>query len=115
MLYLSIETEAVDSNKSNSLRFLDRILSFFIPVSNPDFEDKIFLVSNWLLEFDNENTIPNREIGLDSEGEVILKMPYKDNYGYWVDNNLTYNDFKKLYRCEIIDKEIFYKKWNKEL
>lgn len=27
--------------------------------------------------------------------QVILKMPFKNNYGYWIDNNLVLNDFRK--------------------
>lgn len=110
MLYLRIKTDIIDFTEKRKRNFFDKILSFFIPIANPDFEDKIFLASNWLLEFDKENDIPNREIGLNSEGKVILKMPYKNNYGYWIDNNLTYNDFKKDFEYEIIEKEKFEKK-----
>lgn len=42
-----------------------------------------------------------------------MKMPFKKNYGYWVDNNLTYNDFKESFDWKIIDKEIFEKNWSK--
>ncbi|WP_417361533.1 hypothetical protein [Galbibacter sp.] len=112
-MYLNIKTDIVDSKENRKGKILDKILSFFIPIANPDFEDKIFLVSNWLLEFDNESAIPNREIGLNSESEVILKMPYKKNYGYWIDNSLTYNDFKKKFDYEVIDKEVFEKNWVK--
>ncbi len=111
MLYLNIETDVVQFTESKNTKIINKILSFFIPIANPDFDDKIFFISNWFLEFDNENSIPNREIGLNSEGEVILKMPYKENCGYWVDNNLTYNDFKETFKYKIIDEEIFQKKW----
>ena len=55
--------------------------------------------------------IPEREIGLDKEGRVILKMPYKDNYGYWTDNNLLLNDFKEHFVVSEIRKDSFEKSW----
>ena len=38
-------------------------------------------------------------------------MPYNDNYGYWTDNNLLLNDFKKHFVVTEISKEIFEKSW----
>lgn len=87
------------------------ILTTIIPKANPDFEDKIDEVEYWLVECDNETGIPEREIGLDKEGRVILKMPFKDNYGYWTDNNLLLNDFKEHFMASEVSKEIFEWKW----
>lgn len=113
MLYLSIKTDKISSKKSGTKNIFEKILSFLIPKANPDFEDSINLVSVWMLEFDNESAIPNREVGLNTESEVILKMPFKKNYGYWIDNNLTYNEFKEDFNGEVIDKETFEKNWSK--
>jgi hypothetical protein len=72
--------------------WLVRILTKILPPANPDFEDKIFEVRHWLLELDSETGIPVREIGLDKEGQVIVKMPFKKNYGYWTDSNISFDE-----------------------
>lgn len=113
MLYLKIKAKKLITEKKEKKNFLERVLSFVIPRANPDFENKIQKVSNWLLEFDDERSTPNREVGLDYANEVILKMPYKKNYGYWTDNNLIYRDFVEIFYCEIIDKKIFEQNWAK--
>ena len=86
------------------------ILTKFIPKGMPDFENKIDEVKYWLVECDNEG-VPAREIGLDKERQVILKMPFKDNYGYWTDNNLILDDFKEHFIVSEISKEAFEQMW----
>ena len=88
------------------------IMKFIFPKANPDFDDKIDAVFIWMLEFEDEEDFPNREIGIDSNNNIILKMPFKKNYGYWTDNNLKYNDFVNSFNAEIIDKSEFETKWN---
>jgi len=97
--------------KSSLKKALVGIMTKIIPKANPDFDDKIDEVQYWLVECDNETGIPQREIGLDKEGQVILKMPYKANYGYWTDNNLSLNDFKEHFETFEISKEVFEWKW----
>jgi hypothetical protein len=46
-------------------------------MANPDFDDIIQHVKYWLIECNTETGIPDREIGLDKDNLVILKMPYK--------------------------------------
>lgn len=89
-----------------------RILSIFIPKANPDYDDEIGKVTSWLIELETETGVPQREIGLNNLGEPILKMPYKDNYGYWTDNNLLLNDFKNHFQVKEIDQATFEIKWN---
>ncbi|HMC01613.1 MAG TPA: hypothetical protein VKN14_11315 [Flavobacteriaceae bacterium] len=88
------------------------VLSTIIPKANPDFDDKIDFVKNWLVELDIDTGIPEREIGLDKNGQVILKMPFENNYGYWTDNNLLLEDFKKLFFTSEISNVDFEKYWN---
>lgn len=97
--------------KSSLKKALIGILTKIIPKANPDFEDKIDEVHYWLVECDNESGIPQREIGLDKEGRVILKMPFKANHGYWTDNNLLLNDFEELFVVSKISKDSFEKSW----
>ena len=88
------------------------ILTGIIPKANPDFDSKIDLVDNWLVEFDFETVIPDREIGLNKNGQVILKLPFKNNYGYWTDNNLMLNDFNKHFKTSEISNSDFEKYWD---
>lgn len=88
------------------------VLATIIPKANPDFEKEIDNVKSWLVELETETGIPLREIGLDDGGKTIMKMPYKDNYGYWTDNNLLLNDFKKHFQAREIEKANFDTKWD---
>ncbi len=97
--------------KSSLKKALVGILTTIIPKANPAFDDKIDEVQYWLVECNNETGIPEREIGLDKEGRVILKMPFKDNYGYWTDNNLLLNDFKEHFVVSEISKDSFEQSW----
>ncbi|SDM00114.1 hypothetical protein SAMN05421813_104200 [Daejeonella rubra] len=38
-------------------------------------------------------------------------MPFKYNYGYWIDNNLVLDDFRKQFAAIEISKENFEEKW----
>jgi hypothetical protein len=86
-------------------------LTKIIPKANPDFDAKMDEIQYWLVECDNETGIPEREIGLDKERRVILKMPYKNNYGYWTDNNLLLKDFKEHFVVSEISQESFEQSW----
>jgi hypothetical protein len=88
------------------------ILSTIIPKANPDFENKIDLVETWIVELDNETEIPEREIGMDKNGRIIMKMPFKNNYGYWTDNNLLLTDFKNNFETSEISRNSFENYWS---
>jgi hypothetical protein len=40
-----------------------------------------------------------------------MKMPLKDNYGYWSDNNLLLDNFKEHFKVSEITKEAFEQQW----
>ncbi|WP_143269388.1 hypothetical protein [Mangrovitalea sediminis] len=67
-------------------------MCFFVPKANPGYEDRLHLVSEWVVEFD-KNGLPGREIGLDQHGGVVLAGPNQEDYGFWLDTNMTYQDF----------------------
>lgn len=110
--YLKIELgESIESEKSNLLRtLLGKFLSTIIPKANPDFENEIDKINTWLIEFD-AGGIPEREIGLDKDGKVVMIMPWKDNYGYWTDNNLNLTDFMNGFKYSEIENEYFEHRW----
>lgn len=96
------------------MRLVLSILKLILPKANPDFDDRINSVAYWLLEFEDEHSTPQREIGLNCDNDAIMKMPYKENYGYWVDNSLTPDDFRKSFETVEITKEYFDDKWKIE-
>lgn len=107
---------ATKAKTENSLKrsiknFTTNILTKVLPVANRDFENKIDNVEYWLLECDKLNGIPQREIGLDKQGRVIMKMPFDDNCGYWTDNNLLLDDFKEQFKAFDITKDAFEQQW----
>ena len=113
--YIQFEAPRSDnhpSKKSWLRKAFVNILTKILPKANPDFDDIIDEVKWWLVEFETETGIPQREIGLDIEGKIIMKMPYKKNYGYWTDNNLLLDNFKEYFAIEEIDKASFEAVWN---
>ena len=104
--------KAVDVKESFSANIITRFISLFLPKANPDFSSRIDDVAQWLLEFVEDLPTPNREIGLDVNGKVILKMPFRKNYGYWTDNNLTLSEFRERFKVADISQENFEMLWN---
>jgi len=85
---------------------------FFIPQANPDFDNRIYDVAEWQLEIDPSNSLPNREIGKDVTGKIILIMPWRENYGYWTDNSITIDYFVDHFKAIGIDKSEFDNNWD---
>ncbi len=71
-----------------------KILTMLIPKANPDFEHLLNQVDFWKIEFDKIENLIWREIGFDKDGVSIVAMPLGKNYGYWVDNHLTLDDYR---------------------
>ncbi len=115
MIYLKIKMDYTNSKTKNQKSIIERLIGLFIPKANPDLEDKVDKIRYWLLEFENEETIPNREIGISKTNEILIKMPSINNYGYWTDNSLNCKDFKNSFGFEFISKEFFEKQWSFDL
>ncbi|MCU7845917.1 MAG: hypothetical protein KZQ93_18950 [Candidatus Thiodiazotropha sp. (ex Monitilora ramsayi)] len=81
-----------DEEKSLSERVLETVL-FFVPKANPGYENKMHLVKEWMVEFDEENK-PFREIALDNKGHPVFSGPSEESYGFWLDTDMTYPDFE---------------------
>ena len=93
-------------------KIIIKILSTFIPVANPDFKEIFDNVAEWLVEINSDNKRPEREIGLDKDGQTILIMPWRANYGFWLDTNITLDHFRVNFKAIDIDKINFETKWN---
>lgn len=104
--------QCAEKNKKETLlgRILHSAAMFF--AANPDFEDKIEHVTQWFVEYDDVTyNVAVREIGLDSKGEIIVKMPDEINYGFWGDTNCRIEDFRKFGITMITEQE-FNSLWN---
>ena len=117
-VYIKFEVPHEESEIKNEnvfIRFLKMIVFFvltkFIPVANPDFEGLFDEVNFWLVECDKISGIPQREIGLDSKGQVIMKMPFKNNYGNYTDSNALLSDFHRDFQVSEISKDSFECYW----
>ena len=84
-----------------------RALLFFIPRANPDYEPKLHVVREWLVEFDQDDR-PDREVGLDATGSPVIAGPNPRNCGFWLDTNMLFKDFAG----EPITKEQFEARWS---
>lgn len=93
-------------------RIIQTLLISFIPVGNPNFEKKIEEVKQWLIEFKDGDQYPDREIGLDNLQQPVMIMPWRRNYGYWIENNLLSNDFRSRFNTVEITRDEFEKHWN---
>lgn len=60
-----------------------------------------------------ENDYTNREVGLDKNGEVIVKAPYKKSLGFWVDEDLTLKDYSDSFEIHYVNKSEFERLWTK--
>jgi len=87
-----------------------KILTAIIPKANPDFDDLIGEVDFWKIEYDLTEKTTWREIGFDKNGNSIVAMPFRENYGFWTDNNLTLKDYENFEPKEI-NAEEFDKDW----
>lgn len=98
--------------KNNRKAKIFKTILFFIPKANPEYDEIICDVAEWQLEIDPTDNLPTREIGKDINGKIILIMPWRDNYGYWTDNNITIDYFKDHFKATNIDKSEFEMNWD---
>ena len=120
MKYLEFRLTNKNKNYENKNLFkkmlfdlLEFLLEQIIPISNPIQSKLIDKVEYWMIEFEVLSGNPIREIGLDINKNVIVKFPFKNDYGYWLDNNLTLNDFIDTFETKEIKQIDFEENWIK--
>ena len=120
MKYLEFRLTNKNKNYENKNLFkkmlfdlLEFLLEKIIPISNPIQSKLIDKVEYWMIEFEILSGNPIREIGLDITKNVIVKFPFKNDYGYWLDNNLTLNDFIAKFETKEIKQTDFEENWMK--
>lgn len=117
MIYFKFNCKPFSQDNVDKLArrsFLGRFFSklFHRLEANPDFEEAIDFVAEWLIEYDDvEFHQAVREIGFDTNKNLIVKLPDERNYGYWSDLDCDMNFFKK-FNYQLITKEAFDFLWN---
>lgn len=104
--YLRTKMGTGFNKRASWIERLTRLLLPLIPRSNPGYKADLHWVSEWLVEFD-EDGLPGREMGLDEQGQVVVAGPSNQNYGFWLDTNMTLSDFEG----EPVDAELFESLW----
>ena len=93
MLYFKLEYQYSIVQKATFWeKIIDRLLSHFVPMTNPTLEENLDYVKEWYLEYDDVEEYTNREVGVAENGLVVFKAPFEENWGYWCDNDMTMDD-----------------------
>ena len=117
-IYLQFKANKANTSEAEPKNWLGRaienslykILTSIIPKANPYFNGKIKDVYEWIIEVE-EDEMPTREIGINKEGSVIMIMPWRENCGYWTDNNLIAEDFIESFECTTVNQNEFENLW----
>ena len=116
MVYFKFANRMKKNKHDEEFSYIGRIIQFFlrtfIPKANPDFDCLYKYGNTWYIEYDIGEQYAYREVGLDKYDKVIVKAPYKNNYGFWTDNNLTIDEFVTHFSIEYISKDDFEYIWN---
>lgn len=114
MTYIRFDFEESKPKENNSVweTMLSSLLEKVLPKANPTLESCIGKVHTWYVEYDTSGNFVNREIGVDNGGSVIFKAPSEDNLGYWCDNALTLEDFKRFHPI-CVSAYVFNELWQK--
>ena len=114
MLYFKFVREKKDVYKEGKIvGAISEILRIILPQSNPTLEENIDYVRTWYIEYDESQYSTLRELGLDERDFLVFKAPYKHNLGFWVDEELTLDDYRKFNLTEISAEE-FEELWKRE-
>jgi hypothetical protein len=110
--YVKFEDLGFGKDWTTKQKVIIKVLSAFLPLANPDFEGQFVNVKEWYLEFVSEFSTPNREIGLDKLGNIIVVGPYGRNMGFWTDSIMKLEDLKKIAQVQFITQQDFDDLWN---
>jgi hypothetical protein len=58
-------------------------------MSNSDFDNSYAEVRKWWVEVDESGT-PQRELGFNAQGKVIVAGPLGNNFGFWTDSTMKF-------------------------
>ncbi|MEM1043267.1 MAG: hypothetical protein AAGI91_11640 [Bacteroidota bacterium] len=73
-------------------RLVERFLARLLPAGSPDFSARDYeRVQRWWIELDPKHHRPEREIGLDDQGQPVVVGPLGDNLGFWTDSDMQFD------------------------
>jgi hypothetical protein len=98
--------------KTRRIQKILQALLFFIPNGNPDYGPLMDDVTQWLVEFDPNDNVATREIGIDKNGRTLFITPWRKNVGLWTDEEIPFEYFKSEFKAVGIDKTVFEKRWD---
>lgn len=105
--------------KEGKSSFIERVVCFLLyhilPKVNPDFDNRYKDVITWYIEYDDAICCPRREVGVDLNNTAIVMAPYNKNYGYWLDANMTIEDYTNQFNIVYISKKDFEEIWDKSM
>ena len=103
MYYVSYQ-EPSDSVPESEFwpRWIENVLVRIVPLACPDFHEKYDEVRFWWLEL-NEDEIPQRELGFNAQGEVIVAAPIGQNYGVWTDSGAQCVGFDSIEEKQFLE------------
>ncbi|AWA29435.1 hypothetical protein HYN48_04665 [Flavobacterium magnum] len=87
--------------------FIGKFLELTIPKSKKDFIEKLDIVFEWYIEYNDVEDYIEREMGLDENRSVILKMPNDKNYGFWIDTHLDLAYYFNHFDAKLISENEF--------
>jgi hypothetical protein len=68
---------------------VERLLRAIVPAANPDFDRCYGDVSKWWIEL-NPAGEPQRELGFNPRGEVVVAAPMGRDFGFFTDSNAVF-------------------------
>ncbi len=108
-IIISFPLKTSSEGKSGRIaNLVSSVLSRIVPVRNPDLEHLYNQVATWHVETDVFTGKPLREIGLNSDGRVVVISPWRNNYGFILDSPVTFN----FAEYEHVSAEQFEHEWN---
>jgi len=118
MIYFKFNNTAKGLSRSNhrriSWQFMHRFFEWILPKANPDFDGLFDKVKTWYIEYDEITQFAIREVGVDDDNNVIVKAPWKNNLGFWLDESLKYEDYILFNITQVTSVE-FESLWKEEL
>lgn len=83
-------TEATDFAPPDAKERLVRMVLWFVPRANPDYETLFAHVRKWHVEVDDSGRV-QREIAVADDGRPLFAAPDDRNLGFWPDSDKTFS------------------------
>jgi len=106
--YIIIPARKSDEDSGRIAILVADVLHRILPSANPDFDDFIYdRVVAFHVELDSDGS-PERELGIDSGGQVVFIAPWRENLGVILD---IFDEPFEASKYEQISAEQFQREW----